>query len=329
MKTVVFGLFENTDDALRVLHQIVDSPLDLDTVSVLNADAALQDRLHREAGLPRRRSLGPGIGVGGLIGVAVGALIGSTFAVQLGPLLSAGLGALAGAVLGAVAVVASESNRLPPELADDVLAALESGATLVSVRTSSMPTAVALRDLFAAGGSRLLEQEPAGSSSASALSAAYGPPADPRSGASGVLAGGTPQADDHDLFAPPWRRTPFAARPRAGLPVDDAPSSREVTGAHQPVTEPLPSVSIESLGMPVRVARALAAAGVLTYADLQDLASSGDEALLAVPGIGPQSLEDLRVALSEQGASPSPSTPAPSDHASITPEAPAARPIDA
>lgn len=209
MKTVVFGLFDDTSDARRVLDQLATSPLDLENVSVVHRDPAVQEALGAEAGLPRRRVLSSGALIGALLGAAAGAYLGTSALAVLGPLLAMGLGAALGAVLGALAAVLTDRARVPTPLAEDLVEALGDGATVLSVRTSNLATARAIRDLFEAGGSRLLgppEQTP-----------------DPEAARSAWLAADSTDAGapaDHALFAPPWRRTPFAARPPRGISPD-------------------------------------------------------------------------------------------------------------
>lgn len=209
MKTVVFGLFDDTSDARRVLDQLAGSPLDLETVSVVHRDPAVQEALGAEAGLPRRRVLSTGALVGALLGAAAGAYLGTAALAVLGPLLTMGLGAAAGAILGAAAAVLTDRARVPAPLADDLVEALGGGATVLTVRTSNLATARAIRDLFEAGGSRLLGPPEQQAQPATGL----GPPGAPESPDAGAPA-------DHALFAPPWRRTPFAARPPRGISPD-------------------------------------------------------------------------------------------------------------
>jgi large subunit ribosomal protein L21 len=68
----------------------------------------------------------------------------------------------------------------------------------------------------------------------------------------------------------------------------------------QPVKEvgAAPAASIEELGLPSRVLSALEGAGL---SSVQDLVKAGDEELLAVRGLGPKALEQLRAALKEKG----------------------------
>lgn len=225
MKTTVFGLFDEMADARRVLEQLVGSPLDLDGITVLHRDADTQRALRCQVGLPLRRTLGKASLVGALVGAAAGAALGADALAGLGPLLAAGLGLPIGAALGAAAAAVSDDTRLPRSISEELLAAVLEGATLVSVRTAGAPTAHAVRDLFEAGGSRLLSSAedarcetgvpPAPTSSTSQN---LRPPADP----TGPIAStGLQESEEHALFAPPWRRTPFAAMPRGGYPPEE------------------------------------------------------------------------------------------------------------
>jgi hypothetical protein len=226
VKTVVYGLFDDLADARRVLEQLAASPLDMDSVSVLNQDPALQQKLQRDAGLPAGRGLASAVVVGVLAGAVLGAALGSSLLTHLGPVLAAGLGALVGALLAAAAVTLSDSSRLPADLAEQMVAALADGATLVTVRTGNVPTARALRDLFEAAGSRLLA---GGQQSSTPAPQPGGPDAEPVYPSARARAAGAPPEppggpEEHSLFAPPWRRVPFAARPRGGYPVEEPPA---------------------------------------------------------------------------------------------------------
>ena len=226
MKTVVFGLFDQIDDARRVLCQLASSPLDLDTVSVVHADPSVQQQLATAAGLPPRRGVWAGLLGGAMVGAVFGAIAGNGALAFLGPLLSAAAGAIVGGGLGAAVGAVAETVRLPEAYAAELTAAVANGATVLMVRTGNLPTARAIRDLFAAGGSRVLDTgaaaEPDEDLTRYAPSPAAGPtapPPFPGEGATGQ------DAEDHTLFAPPWRRTPFAARPRRAVRLsEEAPT---------------------------------------------------------------------------------------------------------
>ncbi|MFN2252234.1 MAG: hypothetical protein ACK2UL_09990, partial [Anaerolineae bacterium] len=113
MKNVVFGLFDELDDARRVLRQLADSPLDLDAVQIVHADPDVQHQLATEIGLPRDRAMATGVLVGGLLGAAVGAYSGNGWLAPLGPLLAAAGGSIVGAVAGALGGAMLETVRLP------------------------------------------------------------------------------------------------------------------------------------------------------------------------------------------------------------------------
>lgn len=220
MRTIVFGLFEELDDARRVLGQLARSPLDLDAVTVVHADPVVQRDLCAEAGLPARRGVLAGLVAGALAGGAVGAFLGSTVLAALGSLLGTAAGVIAGGAIGAAMAALNESLRLPPDHAAELAAGVERGATVVLVRAGSLPTARALRDLFVAAGSRTLtpiDADP-GTSGPGALLPVPDRPAATTTAAAPAgepLPAGhpAPAADtSHALFAPPWRRTPASVR---------------------------------------------------------------------------------------------------------------------
>lgn len=228
MKSVVFGVFENTDDARRVLHQLADSPLDLDTVRVVHADPDVQGSLAAEIGLPRDRAVPTGIVVGALLGALLGGYAGTSWLASLGVVLAAAAGMLLGAVAGAFLGAFGDKLRMPDEDAEALLQEMERGATVVLVRTTNLPTARAVSDLFLAGGSvpprpgsrtaRLKDLSDhtteALTSGAEAMAIVEELSSGQQSSADEITAGDTPPvAEEDELFAPPWRRTPFAARP--------------------------------------------------------------------------------------------------------------------
>jgi uncharacterized membrane protein len=231
VKSVVFGVFENTDDARRVLHQLADSPLDLDTVRVVHADPDVQASLAAEIGLPRDRAVPTGVVVGALLGAMLGAYAGTSWLASLGVVLAAAAGMLLGAVAGALVGAFGDKLRMPDEDADALLEEMERGATVVLVRTTNLPTARAVSDLFIAGGS----MPPRPGSRTATLKAVSDHTTDALTRGAEAMAvveelstdeqstvdtvdqitvGDTPPVTEEDeLFAPPWRRTPFAARP--------------------------------------------------------------------------------------------------------------------
>lgn len=202
MKTVVLGLFDDLDDARRVLEELAGSPLDLEAIEVLHRDLDRQRGLSEEFGLRGKRTGLTGLAVGAILGGVAGFLLGQRYLVSLGALLSMTGGVLLGALVGAVAGVMADTLRIPPEHESDVLQALEEGATAIVVRTENLPTARAIGDLFRASGSRELSAlEPE-------IEESTAPPAPAALGA-GAPEGQPEEAripEGHTIFAPPWRR---------------------------------------------------------------------------------------------------------------------------
>lgn len=376
MKTVVVGVFDQLTDAGRVIAQLAASPLDMDTVQVVHAQAGVQERLSAEAGLPPRRAALSTLLAGAALGALAGFWMGGGFVGAdasadasagsaailpgLGPLPGLALGLVLGAALGLLAALFGERTEIPEEHREGLLQALQEGATVLTVRTENLPTARAIGDLFRAGGSRLLEGP-------AAQAAPGAPPPALR-----AAEAGSPTADapanpppSHAAFVPPWRRAgggeerpeaPFTLFPEAeaGAAGVDAPTTAVADSAHaaaaavepsasQPrralrhgdvvtgpdtssrplqVTQvtPLPSgiapafvarspgdragaadaaseTSLEALGLPARVVRALQAEQVRDTATLRRLAAEDPRALDLIPGIGPMAQKQIRAAL--------------------------------
>lgn len=223
MKTVVLGLFDQIDDARRVLAHLATLPLDMDAIQVVHPNPDTQREMAAEAGLPPRQGVRNGAILGALAGAALGFMASSPgmggplpLLADLGPLLTLAAGAVLGAGLGAAGGALSETVRLPEAHQQAVIDALSAGATVVMVHTESLPTAKALGDLFRDSGSRVLPAlaEP----EAGAGPGGAGPAAGTRAGAAGwPAAGPLPPSDagrwlredvpaEHQAFAPPWRR---------------------------------------------------------------------------------------------------------------------------
>jgi hypothetical protein len=246
MKTVVFGLFDELDDARRVLLQLTRSPLDLEGVSIVHADPRVQQDLAAEAGLPRRRGPVAAVVAGAVIGGALGAFLGGGVLAGLGPLLAAAGGLLVGGAFGLWIGVTADAIRIPAEHAEAATEALAAGATVVLVRTGSQPTARAIRELFVRSGSRVL---PALAPEPSEVAGA-GPTLPPDAHAAispSLVASDTalvppapqrPTDPAHAMFAPPWRRTPSSVR------VPPA-AARAVEATEPEVVDPLLSPAIE------------------------------------------------------------------------------------
>jgi small subunit ribosomal protein S16 len=76
-------------------------------------------------------------------------------------------------------------------------------------------------------------------------------------------------------------------------PEAEAPAAEATEGVAEGASE------LDELGLPARVSSALVAAGVTTVDQLRKLAAEGDEALLALPGIGAKAAEDIKASLGE------------------------------
>jgi hypothetical protein len=211
MKTTVMGVFPRLEDGQRVLGQLVASTLALDAIRVLHKDPVTQRALASEAGLPVDRSVVAGLGAGAVLGCAVGFFVGLTPGLplaQAGPLFLGALGLLLGAAAGAAVSAMTDALPVPraqlPELAEIV----DRGATVVLVRTDSLPTARAIRDLFQANGSEVLipvEDEDVIEEISTPPEAAADPlPSLAPAEGMGPPAQAVPEA--HAPFVPPWRR---------------------------------------------------------------------------------------------------------------------------
>lgn len=75
----------------------------------------------------------------------------------------------------------------------------------------------------------------------------------------------------------------------------------ETTAVAEKVSEPVAEVSFEDLGLPTRVVNALDGAGIHTVQALLDKLDEGREQMLAIPGLGEKSLEEIESALRTQG----------------------------
>lgn len=235
MKTVVLGLFDDLEDARRVLGQLATSPLDLSAIEVVRRDVASQSALTHEAGLGGRRAPWAAVLAGGLLGATAGALAGQGPLASLGPLLAMAAGLIVGAIAGAALAGFSDTLRVPPAHAGEMLEAVQAGATAIVVRTDNLPTARAIGDLFTACGSRDL----------SALDAGEGIDEDKATAPAVVgTAAGTidpPSSREKEptdaIFAPPWRR---------GVPQPDAEPTPDVVTVPPPPAASEPPAVVES-----------------------------------------------------------------------------------
>ena len=211
MKTVVLGLFDQMENAERVLAQLADAPLDLDSVQVLHRDTGIQRRLSEQAGILPRRAMRTGLVTGGLLGAALGLAAGWAPAGEAallagpGPLLTLAGGALLGALAGGAGGAMAETSRIPDAHARVALEAVAAGAVMVFVQTENLPTARAIGNLFRDGGSRVLTDDPpAQATAADDPRTDFRPAPAPAEPAEPGLDATIPNA--HAPFAPPWRR---------------------------------------------------------------------------------------------------------------------------
>ncbi len=75
----------------------------------------------------------------------------------------------------------------------------------------------------------------------------------------------------------------------------------ETPAVAEKVSEPVTEVSFEDLGLSTRVVNALDGAGIHTVQALLDKLDEGREQMLAIPGLGEKSLEEIESALRTRG----------------------------
>jgi len=309
MKTVVMGLFDDLDDARRVLAHLSSSPLDLDSIQVVHAKPEVQRQLCAAAGLPQRRTVRTGFVTGALLGAALGFVAGSRslagavpIFTSLGPLLSMAVAAVAGALAGVAAGLFSESLRLPQDHAQVVAASLRDGATAITVQTENLPTARAISALFRDSGSRVFApvDEPVAANPTSPPWLA--PEAGDASPAAAPAPSPLPDAPvvptEHLPYAPPWRRASTEEH-------DQDPGQPEPVDGHGSNHAPGDGTSLspgadnlEALGLSPRTVRALRLAGVSHASQLKAVLAQDEAALLALRGIGPAAAAEIRARLS-------------------------------
>jgi small subunit ribosomal protein S16 len=79
------------------------------------------------------------------------------------------------------------------------------------------------------------------------------------------------------------------------------PEKAEKAEVAEEVAAPTAEISIEDLGLSGRVVNALTAAEIETTQQLLDVTAQGKEAVLAIPGLGEKSAEEIEQALRAQG----------------------------
>ena len=229
MKTTVMGIFEVLDDAENVLAKLIESPLDVSALQVLNRNAKLQRRLDSRAELRNQRPIEQGAVIGALIGLLIGLALSveidgqPAFISGPGPMLSMASGALIGLLIGLAYVLLSDALDIPVQHEPEIMNAIQSGATMITVRTNSVPTANAVDTFFRESGSLIFEAGPQagehenehtgdhGSSRLASDDSIFAPTEDSEAASIPVDESNFP--DEHRPFAPPWRREDDEASP--------------------------------------------------------------------------------------------------------------------
>jgi small subunit ribosomal protein S16 len=93
---------------------------------------------------------------------------------------------------------------------------------------------------------------------------------------------------------------PSAPEKKAEVP-SPAQEVEEAPAVAVEVPEPVAEVSFEDLGLSTRVVNALDGAGIHTVQGLRDKLDEGREQMLAIPGLGEKSLEEIEEALRTRG----------------------------
>jgi small subunit ribosomal protein S16 len=84
-------------------------------------------------------------------------------------------------------------------------------------------------------------------------------------------------------------------------PVEPSPPREVEAAVPEETAEPISVVSLEELGLSSRVMKALGEADVHTAQGMLDRLAQGREDVLAIPGLGPKSLEEIEEALRAAG----------------------------
>jgi small subunit ribosomal protein S16 len=99
----------------------------------------------------------------------------------------------------------------------------------------------------------------------------------------------------------PLATEPTAAKTKATEPAAEEPAAAEETKAAKSTATKTASGALATLELSSRVEKSLETAGVKTVADLQKLVAQGDDALLAVSGIGAKAVEEIHGQLEAKG----------------------------
>ena len=94
--------------------------------------------------------------------------------------------------------------------------------------------------------------------------------------------------------AVPVAATPSPPPPRE-LPLEE-PAARQEPEA------PASAAGIETMGLSTRTTNLLSGAGISTRDDLEAKLAEGEDALVAIPGLGPKALEEIKEALAANAA---------------------------
>jgi small subunit ribosomal protein S16 len=84
-------------------------------------------------------------------------------------------------------------------------------------------------------------------------------------------------------------------------PVEPSPPQKIKEAVPEEAAEPISVVSLEELGLSPRVLKTLDEAGIDTAQGMVDKLAQGREEVLAIPGLGPKSLEEIEEALRGAG----------------------------
>ncbi len=147
MARTVVGVYDDREQAQRVVQDLVDSGIGRNDISLMTRDPREGREVREERGHHAAEGAGAGAGIGALLGGAGGLLVGlGALAIPgIGPLVAAGplAAALAGAGIGAgvgALVGALVGMGIPEDEAEYYSEAVRRGGTLVAVRSSDEMT---------------------------------------------------------------------------------------------------------------------------------------------------------------------------------------------